>query len=40
MKHIRWIPFTFLADVHGFAVFAPYVAVMLGVAHLVKRRSR
>ena len=39
MKHIRWMPFTFLAGVHGFALFAPYVAVMLAVAHLLRRRG-
>jgi hypothetical protein len=40
MRHIRWIPFTFLAGVHGFAIFAPYVAVMLAVGHFAGRRQR
>jgi len=39
MKHIRWLPFTFLAGAHGFALFAPYVAIMLGIVHLVAKRK-
>jgi hypothetical protein len=40
MKHVRWLPFAFLAGVHGFALFAPYAALMLGVAHLSRRKRR
>lgn len=40
MRHIRWIPFTFLAGVHGFAIFAPYIAVMLAVGHFAGRQRR
>jgi hypothetical protein len=40
MKHIRWIPLAFLADVHGFAIFAPYAALMMALAVVVDRRQR
>jgi hypothetical protein len=39
MKHIRWIPFAFLAGAHGFAIFAPYAAVMLLLAISMRRNS-
>ncbi len=38
MKHVRWIPFAFLAGQHGFAIFAPYAALMMIVTHLIMRR--
>jgi hypothetical protein len=38
MKQLRWLPFAFIAGVHGFAFFAPYAAVMLVAAHLLRRR--
>jgi hypothetical protein len=38
MKHLRWLPFAYLAGVHGFAYFAPYAAVMLITAHVLRRR--
>ena len=37
MRHLRFLPLTFLAGVHGFAVFAPYLAVFLGFAHFLRR---
>jgi hypothetical protein len=39
MRHLRWIPFTFLCDVHGFAIFVPYAAVVLAVLPWLMRRS-
>ena len=39
MKHMRWIPLTYLAGVHGFAIFAPYVAIMLTAAHLIRKHQ-
>jgi hypothetical protein len=39
MKHLRWLPLTFLAGVHGFAIFAPYATVMLVVGHVMRRRQ-
>jgi hypothetical protein len=38
-RHLRWLPFAFLAGIHGFAYFAPYAAVMLIVAHFLRRRQ-
>lgn len=40
MKHLRWLPLTFFAGTQGFAVFAPYATLMLGIAHLLERRRR
>jgi hypothetical protein len=40
MKHLRWLPLTFLAGTHGFALFAPYAALMLALAHVIETRKR
>jgi hypothetical protein len=40
MKHLRWVPLAFLAGQHGFAIFAPYAALMLMIDHLMNRRRR
>jgi hypothetical protein len=40
MKHLRWVPFAFLAGQHGFAIFAPYAALMLALGHYLQRRRR
>ena len=37
MKHLRWLPFAFLAGQHGFAIFAPYAALMLMLGDRVWR---
>jgi hypothetical protein len=29
-----------MADVHGFVIFAPYMAVAMAVTHLISRRRR
>jgi hypothetical protein len=39
MRHLRWIPFTFLAGAHGFALFAPYALLLAGV-HLYHHGRR
>lgn len=39
MRSLRYLPFAFLAGVHGFALFAPYVAVLLTAAHFLRRRK-
>jgi hypothetical protein len=39
MKHIRWLPLAYLAGVHGFAIFAPYMAGMILLLHVVRRRG-
>ncbi len=40
MKTLRFLPLTFLAGVHGFALFAPYLAVFLALAHWARRPKR
>ncbi len=38
MKSVRFLPLAFIAGVHGFALFAPYAAVMLVAGALFVRR--
>ena len=38
MKHLRWLPFAYFAGVHGFALFAPYAALMLAIDHFARSR--
>ena len=42
MRMIRWFPLTFLAGAHGFAIFAPYAALVLVTFHVARtiRKSR
>jgi hypothetical protein len=39
MKSLRYIPLAYFAGLHGFAIFAPYAALVLLAFHIV-RRSR
>jgi hypothetical protein len=39
MKTVRLVPLAFIAGVHGFAMFAPYLAVFLAVAHFARPRG-
>ena len=41
-KALTYLPLAFLAGTHGFALFAPYVAVVLAALHLrtVRRERR
>ena len=40
-KALRFLPLAFLAGTHGFALFAPYVALVLAALHLRSlRRER
>ena len=39
MKTVRLVPLAFIAGVHGFAMFAPYLAVFLAVAHFARGRG-
>ena len=34
MRTLRWVPLTFLAGLHGFAIFAPYAAIVMTVYHI------
>jgi ABC-type uncharacterized transport system permease subunit len=38
MRHVRYLPFTFLSGAHGFALFAPYLIVVLVVGMFRGRR--
>jgi hypothetical protein len=38
MRSLRYVPFTFLAGIHGFALFAPYLAFFLTASLLIQRR--
>jgi len=37
MRSLWYLPLTFLAGVHGFAIFAPYLAVVFAALHLRSR---
>jgi len=42
MRSLRWLPLAFVAGLHGFVMFAPYVAVVLAAthaAHCFRRRG-
>jgi len=38
MKALWFLPLAFVAGEHGFAFFAPYLAVFLATVHLIKWR--
>ena len=38
MRSIRYLPFAYLAGIHGFALFAPYLALFLATTMIVNRR--
>jgi hypothetical protein len=40
VRSIRYIPLAFLAGAHGFALFAPYLAVAVAVTHVLWARRR
>jgi hypothetical protein len=40
MKSLRFLPLTFLAGVHGFALFAPYAALAVAALLLAHRHQR
>ena len=40
MKSLRFLPLAFLAGVHGFDLFAPYMAVVLTAAPYLHRAVR
>ena len=42
MKSLRWLPLTFLAGLHGFVMFTPYVAFVMAAlmtSHRFRRRA-
>ena len=40
MRTLRWLPLAYLAGFHGFAIFAPYAAVLVAVCHLTTWRRK
>jgi hypothetical protein len=40
MKSLRFLPLTFLAGVHGFAMFAPYATLAVAALLLANYRRR
>lgn len=38
MRSIRYIPLAYLAGIHGFALFAPYLALFLAATLVLQRR--
>lgn len=42
MRTLRWVPLTFLAGLHGFALFAPYAAIVMifFIIHRSVRKSQ
>ena len=40
MRTLRWVPLTFLAGLHGFALFAPYAAMVMIVYHISRYRRK
>jgi hypothetical protein len=38
MRSLRYLPLTFICGVHGFALFAPYLATFLAAHHFIKLR--
>jgi len=38
MRSLRYVPLAYLAGIHGFALFAPYLAFFLAASHLLQRR--
>jgi hypothetical protein len=39
VKSVIFIPFAFIAGDHGFALFAPYAALMFAILLLTHRRA-
>jgi hypothetical protein len=38
MRSLRYVPLAYLAGIHGFALFAPYLAFFVAASHLIHRR--
>ena len=37
---LRFLPLAFICGAHGFALFAPYLAVFLGLTHFLRRNPK
>jgi hypothetical protein len=40
VKTIRFLPFTYIAGMHGFVFFVPYLALCVGLIAFGRHRSR
>ncbi len=40
MKAVRFLPLTFVAGIHGFALFAPYVGLVIAAALFLRHRRQ
>jgi hypothetical protein len=40
MRTLRWVPFAFLAGFHGFAIFAPYAALVFAIYVIMRAQRR
>ncbi|QOV87545.1 hypothetical protein [Humisphaera borealis] len=40
MRSLRFLPLAYLAGVHGFALFAPYLAFAVALTHILWARRR
>ena len=40
MRSLRWLPLTFLAGLHGFVMFTPYVALVMAALLTTHRLRR
>jgi hypothetical protein len=40
VRHLRYLPLTFLAGVHGFLIFAPYLLVLGLLAAAYSKSTR
>jgi len=40
MRALAFFPLAYVAGVHGFALFAPYAAMFLVIAHLLRRTRK
>ncbi|MBV8781081.1 MAG: hypothetical protein JO353_06760 [Phycisphaerae bacterium] len=39
MRVLRYLPIAYVAGVHGFAFFAPYLAIFLALTHFLRKRA-
>jgi hypothetical protein len=40
MRLYRYLPIAFFAGIHGFALFAPYLALVLAATHYIRKNQK
>lgn len=40
MRWYRYLPIAFFAGIHGFALFAPYLALVLAATHYIRKNQK